>query len=301
MTIVLILGLVLLATAVAIVVHAIVRPRAASIGMVNQIGHYGFTGDVVVHDEEEQRAIDRVAGAIGQFLGKRLSWFHEEELRVRLVSAGLYSVTAPRFLGYQVLSALGLTLLWIWLGGLLGYSVVVIIVFAMVAVALGWLAPMGFVWLRTRKRREEIDYELPELIDLLVVAIEAGLSLSGAIRLSSGQVRGPLGEELRLTLQENTMGLSVSQTLENLGVRADTPGIRVFIRSIIQGETLGISIGQVMRNLSLEMRKRRKSAAEERAQKAPIKMLFPLVFLIFPAMFVVLLLPALLTIADVLD
>jgi tight adherence protein C len=93
----------------------------------------------------------------------------------------------------------------------------------------------------------------------------------------------------------------VSQTLENLGVRADTPGIRVFIRSIIQGETLGISIGQVMRNLSLEMRKRRKSAAEERAQKAPIKMLFPLVFLIFPAMFVVLLLPALLTIADVLD
>ena len=96
------------------------------------------------------------------------------------------------------------------------------------------------------------------------------------------------------------MGLSTSQTLENLFVRADTEGMRMFVRSIIQGETLGISIGQVMRNLSLEMRKRRKSAAEERAQKAPIKMVFPLVLLIFPAMFAILILPALINISRLL-
>jgi tight adherence protein C len=74
--------------------------------------------------------------------------------------------------------------------------------------------------------------------------------------------------------------------------RADTPGMRTFVRSVLQGETLGTSTGQIMRNLAIEMRKRRRSAAEERAQKAPIKILFPLVFLIFPAMFIVLLGPA---------
>ena len=77
--------------------------------------------------------------------------------------------------------------------------------------------------------------------------------------------------------------------------RADTPGVAIFSRSIIQGEALGVSMGQIMRNIADEMRKRRKAAAEERAQKAPIKMLFPLVFLIFPAMFVVILLPAIIS------
>ena len=299
MTIVLILGLVLLATAVAMVVHALARPRSVSTGLVNQIGHYGFTGDVALPEEEDQRGIDRMAAAIGEFLGKRLSWFQEEDLRVRLVSAGMYGVAPVRFLGYQFLTALGLLLLWIWLGGLMGYSAVALIIGAFLFAALGWFAPVGWVWLQTRKRRDSIEYELPELIDLLVVAIEAGVSLPAAIRLAASQVRGPLGEELRLALQENTMGLSTTQTLENLGVRADTPGMRMFVRSIAQGETLGISIGQVMRNLSLEMRKRRKAAAEERAQKAPIKMVFPLVLLIFPAMFAVLVLPALLVISDV--
>ena len=88
------------------------------------------------------------------------------------------------------------------------------------------------------------------------------------------------------------MGLSVEEALEHLAARADTPSMRSFVRAMTQGERLGISIGQIMRNLALEMRKKRRKAAEEKAQKAPIKMLFPLVFLIFPAMFVVILGPA---------
>ena len=88
------------------------------------------------------------------------------------------------------------------------------------------------------------------------------------------------------------MGLATNEALANMLARADTPGMRSFVRSVIQGETLGVSIGQIMRNLAVEMRKRRRAIAEERAQKAPIKILFPLVFLIFPAMFVILLAPA---------
>jgi tight adherence protein C len=88
------------------------------------------------------------------------------------------------------------------------------------------------------------------------------------------------------------MGLSGKEALRNLLERCDTPLMRSFVRSILQGETLGVSIGQIMRDLAVDMRKRRRQAAEERAQKAPIKLLFPLVFLIFPAMFLVLLGPA---------
>ena len=88
------------------------------------------------------------------------------------------------------------------------------------------------------------------------------------------------------------MGLSTEEALRNMLARCDTPSMRSFVRSMMQGETLGVSIGQIMRNLALEMRSAAPGGAEERAQKAPIKMLFPLIFLIFPAMFLVLLAPA---------
>ena len=88
------------------------------------------------------------------------------------------------------------------------------------------------------------------------------------------------------------MGLSTEESLRNLLARCETAAMRSFVRSIIQGETLGVSIGQIMRNLAIEMRKRRRANAEERAQRAPIKLLFPLIFFIFPAMFVILLAPA---------
>ena len=94
------------------------------------------------------------------------------------------------------------------------------------------------------------------------------------------------------------MGLSTAESLSNMMARIDSPSMRSFVRSILQGEQLGVSIGQIMRNLAAEMRKRRRAAAEERAHKAPIKMLFPLVFLIFPSLFIVLLYPALVQIGE---
>jgi len=134
--------------------------------------------------------------------------------------------------------------------------------------------------------------QLPELIDLLVVTVEAGLGFGSSLQVASEKLDGPLGDELRLTLQEQNMGLSTNESLKNMLARAETPAMRSFVRSILQGEILGVSIGEIMRNLSTEMRKRRRAAAEERAQKAPIKILFPLIFLIFPAMFIILLGPA---------
>ena len=94
------------------------------------------------------------------------------------------------------------------------------------------------------------------------------------------------------------MGLSSTEGLKNVLERVETPSMRTFVRAMIQGEQLGISVGQILRSIAVEMRSRRKASAEERAQKAPVKMLFPLIFLIFPAMFVVILGPALFAFFD---
>ena len=147
---------------------------------------------------------------------------------------------------------------------------------------------------RARKRLYDIDYALPSMIDLLVVTVEAGLGFSSAMQVAAEKLQGPLGDELRLTMQEQRMGLATRDALKNMADRADTAGMRTFVRAIVQGEQLGVSIGQILRALAVDMRKLRRAMAEERAHKAPVKMLFPLVFLIFPAMFILLLGPAVL-------
>jgi tight adherence protein C len=145
---------------------------------------------------------------------------------------------------------------------------------------------------RAKKRAAEIDRGIPELLDLLVVTVEAGMGLSGAIQIASEKLRGPLGEEVRLAVQEQAMGLSSHEALSNMRDRTNTPALTSFVRSVVQGESLGISVGDILREVAVEMRKRRRQAAEEQAQKAPIKMLFPLAFFIFPSMFLLLLGPA---------
>jgi len=297
MTAILILGLVLLATGIAITLRALVAPRGNT-GGIDRIGRYGFSGASSGQTEQEESLVDRMATVVGQFIGRHFAWVKEEPLRRRLLAAGLYSTTPTRFLGYQGLLSLVFLLFWVWVAGISNATVVGLVVGSIVAVGLGWLLPWAWLARRTYHRRESIEYELPEMVDLLVVSVEAGVSLIGAMRIAAREVRGPLGEELRLTLQEQNMGLSTAQALDNLTTRTDTQGMRVFTRSIVQGEALGISLGQIMRNLADEMRKRRKAAAEVRAQKAPIKMVFPLVLLIFPAMMVVLVLPALLNISE---
>jgi tight adherence protein C len=162
------------------------------------------------------------------------------------------------------------------------------------------LLPSVYVDRTRRLRFEQMDRQMPDMIDLLIVTIEAGLGILASMKVASDTLRDPLGQELRLTLQEQRMGLSVGEAITSLGRRADCENMRIFVRALTQGEKLGVSIGKTMRDLALEMRKRRKAAAEERAQKMPLKMLFPLLFFIFPAIFIVLLVPAFINIGNLL-
>ena len=212
----------------------------------------------------------------------------------------MYTTTPERLLGTQFLAALAAAFLWLWLSVLGGAGGLLIVIGTIGLAAMGWVLPMFIVNSRGRKRRDQVERALPDLIDLLVVTLEAGLSFPQSLRLASGKIREPLASEVRLTLQEQNMGLTLVEALENLLARIDTPGVRMFSRSIAQGETMGVSTGQIMRNLAVEMRKRQRAYAEERAQKAPVKILFPILFLIMPALFIVILLPVMMNILDVL-
>jgi tight adherence protein C len=287
----LLIGAALIGTAVALVARALVMPRIRTSETLEQIPAYGFKGKGDGEEPEGLRvAFDGLAGMLGGLVGGRFG--SEAELRNKLMSAGLYNVSPRKFIGYRVLAFISVPAVWLWSSSVAGFSGFIVVFGFVMAVLAGWTAPLTIVQRRSRRRMTQVDQELPELIDLLVVTVEAGLGFSGSLRVSAERFRGALGEELRLTLQEQNMGLSTEESLRNLLARCETPAIRSFVRSIVQGETLGVSIGQIMRNLAVEMRKRRRQDAEERAQRAPIKLLFPLIFLIFPAMFVILLAPA---------
>jgi tight adherence protein C len=293
-------GVLLLGAGVMILVVNLGKTRGSS-ATIDQIQTYGYVAETTGGSETEsaaRRPLDSIAGRIGDWAARRTGAFGEEKIREKLISAGMYSTTPRKVLGYQVLCAIAFSVLVLWLIPAMGGSIIFAIVLAVAAGVGGWYAPVYFVELRRRKRMEQIDKQMPDMIDLLVVTIEAGLGILASMRVASESMADPLGQELRLTLQEQRMGLSVGQAIESLGRRADAPNMKIFVRSVTQGERLGVSIATTMRNLSLEMRKRRRAMAEERAQKMPIKMLFPLIFFIFPALFIVILTPMMINMID---
>jgi len=298
LTIALIVGLLLIAVAVTLVVRALSVPRVRTVEALSQIPAYGYAGVPETESNEARNALDEIAGALGATVGRYISSMREEALRKQLIAAGLYRMPPRRFVGYQLLAAFTLALGLVWLTALAGASGAAIFFFGFFGLVLGWVGPRFIIGRRARTRFERIEYDLPELIDLLVVSIESGLGLTGSLRVATERMEGPLGDEMKLLLHEQQMGLASDEAMRSLLERCDTEGVRSFVRAILQGEQLGVSIGTIMRNLALEMRKKRRQKAEERAQKAPIKVLFPLVFLIFPSIFVVILGPAIFPLRD---
>jgi tight adherence protein C len=158
----------------------------------------------------------------------------------------------------------------------------------------GFVMPDFVLSAKARARREAVRAELPDALDLLAVSVEAGMGFDGAISKLVEHMDGPLTEEFNLALGEMRIGEGRQEALKKMAERVDTPEISSFTRAIIQADQLGISLGKILRVQAADTRLKRQAAAEEKAMKAPIKMLFPLVLFIFPAMFIVILGPALL-------
>jgi tight adherence protein C len=216
-----------------------------------------------------------------------------ESLSMLLMSAGMRNTSAQTFLAAKGISAGGGIILGIVLGAF--SSVTAVFVFSSMLGAVGYIAPAIVVSQRAKRRQATIVSQLPDALDLLAVSVEAGLGFDGAVAKLTQYMSGPLPEEFELALGEMRIGESRSDALKKLALRAGTPEVSSFVRSIVQADQLGTSLGRILRVQATDTRLKRQATAEERAMKAPIKMLFPTVAFIFPAMFIVILGPALLS------
>lgn len=230
-----------------------------------------------------------------------------ERLRIALMEAGSpRGLGVVEFMGLRGVMALLLggsaLLLVIFTGStfrpinVLGAKIPGILLFPAPLAMLGYTIPG--IWLNQKisKRKKAIQKSLPDAIDLLTISVEAGLGFDPALARVAEKWDNELCYEFRRLLQDMRIGKQRREALREVSIRCGVDDLRVFISSIIQADQLGVSITQVLRVQSQQMRVKRRQRAEELAQKAPIKMLFPMVFLIFPAMYVIILGPAIPTV-----
>ena len=222
-----------------------------------------------------------------------------ESISARLLAAGLAQrLTPANFLSIKGGATVGGGLLGLFLAAMASPALGILLVPMFAAV--GFIGPEMVISSRIRNRRDAVRSDLPDALDILAVSVEAGLGFDGAITKLTEHMKGPLVEEFGLLLSEIRMGESRQAALKNMAARVGAPELSAFVRAIVQADQLGISLGRILRVQAADSRLRRQAAAEEKAMKAPIKMLFPTVIFIFPAMFLVLLGPALMNILKVL-
>jgi len=233
-------------------------------------------------------------------LGKRFTPVaFADQIRSKLVVAGLPDqVDYDRFQAVQVVTVLlapfagFLTYSYVPLDGL-GRLIVTLLVVAMLV-----LGPTVWLDRKVEARQFAIRTKLPDVMDLLVISVESGLGFEQALDRTVTVMPGPLTDEFARMLGEVRAGASRADAMRALETRTNVPEMRSFVLAILQADTFGVSIGRVLRAQADEMRIKRRQLAQERAQKAPVKMLLPMVFCIFPALFVVVLGPAAINVAN---
>lgn len=261
--------------------------RAQALSLVNR----GFTDEADVADRER-----RSRGPLARFAR-------------RLTPAGLFTMLdrwhsragrparwpLDRVLATKVvLLAVGLTLsaLIVSAGALGPRSVIAMLL----TPPFLWFVPDLLLLNAGSKRRQQITDALPDTLDQLSIAVEAGLGFEGALSHVARNTSGPLSEEIIRTLQDMRVGVPRREAYQDLGRRTDVQDLRRFVRALIQAEQQGVSIARVLNVQASEMRLKRSQRAEETAMKIPVKVIFPLMFCILPALFVVILGPAVINI-----
>ncbi|HEX6699408.1 MAG TPA: type II secretion system F family protein [Gaiellaceae bacterium] len=291
----LVLGLMLLGGAVFLVGEVATLParqRQSSVRRAATYGRFRLPG-APPQLRFRERVIAPASTSLAGLVLKLNPRVDVESVRLKLLSAGLANKIQPQaFLALKGAAAAGGLFIGFLLG--VGSNPMSALLFALVFGAVGFFGPDLVVSARARSRREKVRAELPDALDLLAVSVEAGMGFDGAIAKLTEHMDGALAEEFGLTLGEMRVGESRQEALKKMADRIDTPELSAFVRAIIQADQLGISLGRILRVQAADTRLRRQAAAEEKAMKAPIKMLFPTVMFIFPAMFLVILGPALL-------
>ena len=246
----------------------------------------------------ERRDVRRFVAALGKSVSARTGATLDK--LVSLVDgAGLTGQVAPaEILGWQlILSGLGLSSAFV-----LAFSNLVVgLLLAAVLTLGGWSSPLMWLRIRRQQRIKQILRELPPVIDLLSLSLEAGMGLDRAIGMICDRMRSPLSEELQRVLTDVGLGISRQEAFERFSERSRSDDVRLFSSSIIQSEQLGSSLVTAVKSQARLLRVARRRQAETLALKAPVKMLFPMVMFILPTLFLVILGPAGLNMAGALS
>jgi tight adherence protein C len=202
--------------------------------------------------------------------------------------------TASYFFGLRMVAMIGLSVLIFILMAVTRSPFGLGLLFTVVFAALGFFLPVLWLGGKIRGRKDVIVKALPDALDLLTICVEAGLGFDQAMQRVAEKWDNELSRAFSRALQEIQLGKTRRESLRDMSSRIDVADMTSFIAAVVQSEQLGVSMSKVLRIQSDQMRQRRRQRAEERARQAPVKMLFPLVFLIFPSIFIVLLGPAVL-------
>lgn len=271
-----------------------VRQREVAVS-VKRAKRYGTRNqrEIETRKSVNDRLLGPLAGRLASVTMKLMPKTNPDEVSNRLLAAGLArSVTPTAYLAMKT----GFAGAFLLLGFFIIVSKTIDPLFGVMIAfgggAIGFIAPDFVINSKIRGRKDQMRAELPNVLDLLCVSVEAGLGFDQALVKLNERMEGPLVDEFALVLHEMRIGQSRTAALKNLSDRVESPEVSQFARAIIQADQLGIALSRILRVQSQDMRLRRQLAAEEKAMKAPVKMLFPTVLFIFPSMFVVALGPA---------
>ncbi len=234
-------------------------------------------------------ALQRAGGMARRFAPTSVIERLDEEL---VYAGGSTAWNGERILAVKVILTPLLAIGALVLGTTLGFGAMGVIVGTFLLGFVGYYLPEWVLRNRSGKRQGSIQRTLPDALDLLSITVEAGLGFDAALDRVAREIRGPLGGELYRVVQEMRLGRSRADALRDLGERSNIEELRSFVLAMIQADIFGISIASVLQVQADELRVKRRQRAEEAAQKLPVKIIFPLIFGIFPALFVTLLGPA---------
>ena len=247
-----------------------------------------------------ERAVAPLAGKVGNLLMRFTPMGWAQRAQKRLQMAGWYPrIDANSWAVLRLVIFILAILLWFGVSGFIppGQRLLSLGLFAVG----GFLGPESVLSRKLDERRERIAKDLPDVIDLLVISVEAGLGFEAALGRVVQNVPGELSDEFSRMLQETRVGVSRNEAMRGLAERTDVDELNSFILSINQADQFGVSVSRMLRVQAEEIRVRRRQKIQERAFAAPVKMTFPLVLCIFPGIFVVLLAPAAMQIVDSLS
>ncbi len=297
---------IVLVGAIGFIVYALIASRRSNPGALEQrLAEYIDAPVSLEKLELNQPFRDRVLKPLlGSFAGLGAAMTPAktaERLRHNLAIAGNPNGLQPtEFMAMRIVAFLLLGGIVFFLTFVSKQPPMIMILGTFIFALIGYMLPIYWLGGKMKKRRKAVFRALPDAIDLLTISVEAGLGFDQALQRVSEKWDNDLSREFKRVLSETRVGKPQREALREMSYRCDVPELNVFVASIIQAQQLGVSIGKVLSIQADQMRVRRRQMAEEMAHKAPIKMLFPMVFLIFPSIYIVILGPVIPTLAPTL-